>query len=183
MINSVADCLVCFMPELLVVFNFGEYQCIHEWSVSVFSGPFQSWLVTRTPWWQFHCMTRSARRPSPTLSTRVHLQAPTTHPLQSNHTILDQGNWCKVLNSVLWIFFFSPAAISTVICDVPEKVRLILDCVSGKGKTVKMIVLMEAIERDLVTRAEECGIKIISLKEFEVRLTTFSYYLILCLLS
>lgn len=62
------------------------------------------------------------------------------------------------------------AAISTVICDVPKKAQLILDCVNGKGKTVKRIVVMEVFETDLVTRAQTCGIEIISLKEFEVRL-------------
>ncbi|MEQ2177355.1 Long-chain-fatty-acid--CoA ligase 1, partial [Goodea atripinnis] len=40
--------------------------------------------------------------------------------------------------------------ISTVICDVADKARMILDCISGQGKTVKTIVLMEAFDRDLV---------------------------------
>lgn len=66
-----------------------------------------------------------------------------------------------------------------MICDVPEKAWLILDCVSGKGKTVKTIVLMEAFEAELVARAQECGVEILRLKEFEVRITTFSFYLIL----
>lgn len=59
-----------------------------------------------------------------------------------------------------------------MICDVPDKARLILDCVSGKGKTVKRIVLMEAFEADLVTRGQECGVEILSLKDFEVRTRT-----------
>ncbi|KAI3353155.1 hypothetical protein L3Q82_019702 [Scortum barcoo] len=64
-------------------------------------------------------------------------------------------------------YIIDKAAISTVICDVPEKARLILDCISGKGRTVKTIVLMEAFDSDLVTRGRECGIEILSLKEFE----------------
>lgn len=59
-----------------------------------------------------------------------------------------------------------------MICDVPEKARLILDCVGGKGRTVKTIVLMEAFDSDLVTRGQESGIEILSLKDFEVRIIT-----------
>lgn len=64
-----------------------------------------------------------------------------------------------------------------MICDVPEKAQLILDCVSGKGKTVKTIVLMEAFDAELVSRAQECGVEILRLEEFEVRITTFSFCL------
>uniref|UniRef100_A0A8C2X7U0 Long-chain-fatty-acid--CoA ligase n=1 Tax=Cyclopterus lumpus TaxID=8103 RepID=A0A8C2X7U0_CYCLU len=59
------------------------------------------------------------------------------------------------------------AAISTVICDVPEKAKMILDCVDGKGRTVKTIVLMEPFDSELVTRGQEWGIDILSLKDFE----------------
>uniref|UniRef100_A0A8D3DI56 Long-chain-fatty-acid--CoA ligase n=1 Tax=Scophthalmus maximus TaxID=52904 RepID=A0A8D3DI56_SCOMX len=62
-------------------------------------------------------------------------------------------------------YIIDRAAISTVICDVAEKAQLILD--SGKGQTVKTIVLMEAFDGDLVTRGRECGIEILSLKDFE----------------
>uniref|UniRef100_A0A7N8WX79 Arachidonate--CoA ligase n=1 Tax=Mastacembelus armatus TaxID=205130 RepID=A0A7N8WX79_9TELE len=64
-------------------------------------------------------------------------------------------------------YIIDKATISTVICDVPDKARMILDCVSGKGRTVKTIVLMEAFDSELVTRAKECGIEILSLTEFE----------------
>ncbi|XP_033479697.1 long-chain-fatty-acid--CoA ligase 1a isoform X1 [Epinephelus lanceolatus] len=64
-------------------------------------------------------------------------------------------------------YIIDKAAISTVICDVPEKARMILDCISGKGRTVKTIVLMGAFDSELVTRAKECGIEILSLKELE----------------
>uniref|UniRef100_A0A8C4GJ23 Long-chain-fatty-acid--CoA ligase n=1 Tax=Dicentrarchus labrax TaxID=13489 RepID=A0A8C4GJ23_DICLA len=65
-------------------------------------------------------------------------------------------------------YIIDKAAISTVICDVPEKAWMILDCVSGKGRTVKTIVLIEAFDTDLVARGQECGIDILSLKEFEL---------------
>ncbi|XP_059196906.1 long-chain-fatty-acid--CoA ligase 1a isoform X1 [Centropristis striata] len=64
-------------------------------------------------------------------------------------------------------YIIDKAAISTVICDLPEKARMILDCVSGKGRTVKTIVLFEAFDGELVTRGQECGVEILSLKEFE----------------
>ncbi|TNN62289.1 Long-chain-fatty-acid--CoA ligase 1 [Liparis tanakae] len=59
------------------------------------------------------------------------------------------------------------AAISTVICDVPEKAKMILDCVEGNGRTVKTIVLMEPFDSELVTQGQEWGIDILSLKDFE----------------
>ncbi|XP_061573006.1 long-chain-fatty-acid--CoA ligase 1a isoform X1 [Cololabis saira] len=64
-------------------------------------------------------------------------------------------------------YIIEKAAITTVICDVPEKARMILDCASGQGKSVKTIVIMEAFDSELVTRGQECGIQILSLKEFE----------------
>lgn len=56
-----------------------------------------------------------------------------------------------------------------MICDVPEKALMILDGASGKGQNVKTIVVMEAFDSDLATRGKECGVEILSLKEFEVR--------------
>uniref|UniRef100_UPI003AAB72A8 long-chain-fatty-acid--CoA ligase 1a isoform X4 n=1 Tax=Centroberyx gerrardi TaxID=166262 RepID=UPI003AAB72A8 len=64
-------------------------------------------------------------------------------------------------------YIIDKAAISTVICDVPDKARLLLDCVSGKEHAVKTIVIMEAFENDLVTRGQESGIEILSLKDLE----------------
>lgn len=61
-----------------------------------------------------------------------------------------------------------PATISTVICDKPEKAQMILDCVNGKGTSVKMIVIMEEFQDELVERAQECDIEIISFKDLEV---------------
>ncbi|XP_060914826.1 long-chain-fatty-acid--CoA ligase 1a isoform X2 [Labrus mixtus] len=64
-------------------------------------------------------------------------------------------------------YVIDKASIATVICDVPDKARMILDCVDGKGRTVKTIVLVEEFDSDLVTRGKESGIEILSLKELE----------------
>ncbi|KAG7225832.1 hypothetical protein INR49_014353 [Caranx melampygus] len=64
-------------------------------------------------------------------------------------------------------YIIDKATISTVICDVPDKARMILDCVTGKDQSVRTIVLMEAFDSALVTRGQECGIEILSLKDFE----------------
>jgi long-chain acyl-CoA synthetase len=55
-----------------------------------------------------------------------------------------------------------------VICDLVDKVRLILDCVSGKEHTLKTIVIMEAFDKELVVRGQQSGIEILSLKDVEV---------------
>uniref|UniRef100_A0A3Q2DR16 Arachidonate--CoA ligase n=1 Tax=Cyprinodon variegatus TaxID=28743 RepID=A0A3Q2DR16_CYPVA len=67
-------------------------------------------------------------------------------------------------------YIIDKATISTVICDVPEKAQMILDCISGQGKSVKTIVLMEAFDKDLVSRGTESGVEILSLKEIGVNL-------------
>ncbi|XP_029621767.1 long-chain-fatty-acid--CoA ligase 1 isoform X2 [Salmo trutta] len=64
-------------------------------------------------------------------------------------------------------YIIDQAAISTVICDLVDKVRLILDCVSGKEHTLKTIVLMEAFDEELVARGQQSGIEILSLKDVE----------------
>lgn len=56
-----------------------------------------------------------------------------------------------------------------MICDVADKAQMILDCISGQGKTVKTIVVMEAFDKDLVSRGTKSGVEILTLKEFEVR--------------
>ncbi len=60
------------------------------------------------------------------------------------------------------------ACISTVVCDVPEKAKLLLDCVSGQQHSVKTLILIENFDADLVSRAQQCGIDIISLRDAEV---------------
>lgn len=60
------------------------------------------------------------------------------------------------------------ACISTVVCDVAEKARLLMDCVSGTQHSLKTLILMEEFDADLVSRGQRCGIDIISLKDAEV---------------
>ncbi|XP_012674351.1 long-chain-fatty-acid--CoA ligase 1a isoform X1 [Clupea harengus] len=64
-------------------------------------------------------------------------------------------------------YILEKASISTVICDVADKVRLILDCVSNRKHTVRTIALMDAFDSELVARAQTCGIEILSLKDLE----------------
>ncbi|XP_059377977.1 long-chain-fatty-acid--CoA ligase 1-like [Carassius carassius] len=64
-------------------------------------------------------------------------------------------------------YILEKACISTVVCDVPEKAQLLLDCVSGKPHTVKTLILIENFDADLVSRAQQCGIDIISLRDTE----------------
>ncbi|XP_067106485.1 long-chain-fatty-acid--CoA ligase 1a isoform X2 [Osmerus mordax] len=65
-------------------------------------------------------------------------------------------------------YIIDRATISTVICDMPDKAKLILECVSGKEHTVKTVILMEAFDSDLVVQGQKSGISILSLAEFEV---------------
>lgn len=53
-------------------------------------------------------------------------------------------------------------------CDVVDKVNLVLDCVKDREHTVKTIVLMETPSADLVNRGQQAGIHILSLQEMEV---------------
>uniref|UniRef100_A0A9J8CXT6 Arachidonate--CoA ligase n=1 Tax=Cyprinus carpio carpio TaxID=630221 RepID=A0A9J8CXT6_CYPCA len=64
-------------------------------------------------------------------------------------------------------YILDKTGISTVICDVPEKVKLLLDCVSGREHSVKTLILIENFDTDLVSRAQQCGINIISLRDAE----------------
>uniref|UniRef100_A0A671KZA1 Arachidonate--CoA ligase n=1 Tax=Sinocyclocheilus anshuiensis TaxID=1608454 RepID=A0A671KZA1_9TELE len=65
-------------------------------------------------------------------------------------------------------YILDKTGISTVVCDVPEKAKLLLDCVSGRQHSVKTLILMENFDTDLVSRAQQCGIDIISLRDAEV---------------
>ncbi|XP_068177134.1 long-chain-fatty-acid--CoA ligase 1a isoform X1 [Antennarius striatus] len=64
-------------------------------------------------------------------------------------------------------FIIDKADISTVICDVPEKARMILDHAGGRQSKVKTIVLVEEFDTELVTHGREVDIEIMSLQEFE----------------
>uniref|UniRef100_A0A8C4GXU9 Arachidonate--CoA ligase n=1 Tax=Dicentrarchus labrax TaxID=13489 RepID=A0A8C4GXU9_DICLA len=65
-------------------------------------------------------------------------------------------------------YIIDKASISTIVCDVVDKVNLVLDCVQDKEHSVRTIVLMEAPSADLVNRGQQAGIHILSLQEMEV---------------
>lgn len=62
----------------------------------------------------------------------------------------------------------SAASISMIVCDVVDKVDLVLSCVKDREHSVKTIVLMETPSADLVNRGQQAGIHILSLQEMEV---------------
>ncbi|GLD74432.1 long-chain-fatty-acid--CoA ligase 1-like isoform X2 [Lates japonicus] len=64
-------------------------------------------------------------------------------------------------------YIIDKASISTIICDVVDKVNLVLDCVKDKTHSVKTIVLMETPSAELVSRGQQAGIHIFSLQEME----------------
>nr|XP_046263078.1 long-chain-fatty-acid--CoA ligase 1-like isoform X4 [Scatophagus argus] len=64
-------------------------------------------------------------------------------------------------------YIIDKASVSTIVCDVADKVDLILSCVNGKGHSVKTIVLMETPSAELVSRGQQAGIHILSLQEME----------------
>uniref|UniRef100_A0A3P9MMW2 Long-chain-fatty-acid--CoA ligase n=1 Tax=Oryzias latipes TaxID=8090 RepID=A0A3P9MMW2_ORYLA len=59
------------------------------------------------------------------------------------------------------------ASISTVVCDVKDKVNLILDCFNNSKHFLKTIVLMEEPSESLVERGRRAGIQILTLREME----------------
>uniref|UniRef100_A0A8C9ZRC2 Long-chain-fatty-acid--CoA ligase n=1 Tax=Sander lucioperca TaxID=283035 RepID=A0A8C9ZRC2_SANLU len=59
------------------------------------------------------------------------------------------------------------ASISTLVCDVVDKVNLVLDCVKDRKHSVKTIVLIETPSAELVDRCQQAGIHILSLQEME----------------
>ncbi|XP_028271860.1 long-chain-fatty-acid--CoA ligase 1-like isoform X2 [Parambassis ranga] len=64
-------------------------------------------------------------------------------------------------------YIIDKASISTIVCDVPDKVNLVLDCCKDTKHAVKTIVLMETPSADLVNRGQQAGIHILSLQEME----------------
>ncbi|XP_064191093.1 long-chain-fatty-acid--CoA ligase 1a isoform X2 [Anguilla rostrata] len=64
-------------------------------------------------------------------------------------------------------YIIDKAAIATVVCDVADKAQLILDCVSGRKHSIRILILMEPFDADLVAKGKKCGIEIISMKEME----------------
>ncbi|XP_054647196.1 long-chain-fatty-acid--CoA ligase 1-like isoform X2 [Dunckerocampus dactyliophorus] len=64
-------------------------------------------------------------------------------------------------------YILDKASIATIVCDVADKVNLVLDCVKDRKHTVKSIVIMETPSEDLVSRGKQAGIDIISLQVME----------------
>ncbi|XP_068181118.1 long-chain-fatty-acid--CoA ligase 1-like isoform X3 [Antennarius striatus] len=64
-------------------------------------------------------------------------------------------------------YIVDKASIKTVVCDVDDKVTLLLDCIKDKKHTLKTIVVMETPDAGLVSRGQEAGIHILSLQEME----------------
>uniref|UniRef100_A0A4W6G5A3 Arachidonate--CoA ligase n=1 Tax=Lates calcarifer TaxID=8187 RepID=A0A4W6G5A3_LATCA len=75
-------------------------------------------------------------------------------------------------------YIIDKASISTIICDVVDKVNLVLDCVKDKTHSVKTIVLMETPSAELVSRGQQAGIHIFSLQEMEVSRRLFLSFVI-----
>ncbi|TNN66007.1 Long-chain-fatty-acid--CoA ligase 1 [Liparis tanakae] len=64
-------------------------------------------------------------------------------------------------------YIIDKATISTIVCDVVDKVHLVLDCVRDREHSVKNIVLMETPSEELVSRGQQAGIHILSLHDME----------------
>ncbi|XP_071267492.1 long-chain-fatty-acid--CoA ligase 1-like isoform X2 [Salvelinus alpinus] len=64
-------------------------------------------------------------------------------------------------------YVIDKATISSILCDVPEKARLVLECVSGREHSVRTIILMEPFDDELVAKGKDCGIDILSLSQVE----------------
>ncbi|XP_041759752.1 long-chain-fatty-acid--CoA ligase 1 isoform X3 [Coregonus clupeaformis] len=64
-------------------------------------------------------------------------------------------------------YVIDKATISSILCDVPEKARLVLACVSGREHSVRTIILMEPFDDELVAKGKDCGIDILSLSQVE----------------
>nr|XP_055061663.1 long-chain-fatty-acid--CoA ligase 1a isoform X1 [Misgurnus anguillicaudatus] len=64
-------------------------------------------------------------------------------------------------------YIIDKASISTVICDMADRARLILSCVSGRKHSVTSIVIVEDFDSELTAQAQQIGIEILSLKELE----------------
>ncbi|KAM8940365.1 long-chain-fatty-acid--CoA ligase 1 isoform 2-T2 [Pelodytes ibericus] len=67
-------------------------------------------------------------------------------------------------------YIINKADISLVICDTPDKAKLLLSNVE-KGDTpiLKTVVLMEPFDDDLKERGKKCGVELVSLKEIEAK--------------
>lgn len=72
---------------------------------------------------------------------------------------------------------FLAADISTVICDKPEKARILLDHVERRETPgLSSIILMDPFENELTERGKRCGVRIQTMQEVEVSLLSLSFY-------
>ncbi|XP_076862076.1 long-chain-fatty-acid--CoA ligase 1b [Brachyhypopomus gauderio] len=65
-------------------------------------------------------------------------------------------------------FIIDRTCISTVVCDVAAKAHLLLDCISDRQHSLRLVLLMEAVDSELVVRGQQCGVEVLSLAEAEV---------------
>ncbi|XP_073426990.1 long-chain-fatty-acid--CoA ligase 6 isoform X2 [Dendrobates tinctorius] len=65
-------------------------------------------------------------------------------------------------------YIINTADISTVICDKPEKAKILLENVE-KGETpgLKSVVLMDAVDQQLVERGKNCSVRVQTMQEVE----------------
>uniref|UniRef100_A0A8C3KNE6 Arachidonate--CoA ligase n=1 Tax=Calidris pygmaea TaxID=425635 RepID=A0A8C3KNE6_9CHAR len=90
-------------------------------------------------------------------------------------------------------YIVNTADISTVICDKPEKARILLDHVERRETPgLSSIILMDPFEKELVERGRRCGVRIQNMQEVEdcgresrfwKLLTGPSFKIALCFLS
>ncbi|XP_009586189.1 PREDICTED: long-chain-fatty-acid--CoA ligase 6 isoform X3 [Fulmarus glacialis] len=65
-------------------------------------------------------------------------------------------------------YIVNTADISTVICDKPEKARILLDHVERKETPgLSSIILMDPFEKELIERGSRCGVRIQTMQEVE----------------
>uniref|UniRef100_A0A8C6XN78 Arachidonate--CoA ligase n=1 Tax=Naja naja TaxID=35670 RepID=A0A8C6XN78_NAJNA len=68
-------------------------------------------------------------------------------------------------------YIINTADISIVVCDKPEKARVLLEHVERKQTSgLKSIILMDPFEKDLKERGQRCGVQIQAMLEVEVYL-------------
>uniref|UniRef100_A0A8C5JHC5 Arachidonate--CoA ligase n=1 Tax=Junco hyemalis TaxID=40217 RepID=A0A8C5JHC5_JUNHY len=86
-------------------------------------------------------------------------------------------------------YIVNTADISTVICDKPEKAKILLDHVERKETPgLRSIILMDPFEKELTERGKSCGVRIQTMQEVEVSFfcklpSGLSFKLPLCFLS
>uniref|UniRef100_A0A673C8P4 Arachidonate--CoA ligase n=1 Tax=Sphaeramia orbicularis TaxID=375764 RepID=A0A673C8P4_9TELE len=69
-------------------------------------------------------------------------------------------------------YIIDKASISTIVCDVVDKVEMVLECIKDRPHSVKTIVSMETPSAELVSRGQQAEIHILSLKDMEVLSST-----------